>query len=363
MTFPNSPKAGTYLKDDFHSNDSVADGLIGELGWEVVTIANATTFTHVASQNGVVRSTTDDTAQGDGAVLRLDEDGIVLSGTNQMVRFLARYPAIAGNTLVTNHFQIGFSASVTAADGAVGIWAESTAGLLSLEGANTDTDESEAVAGVSTLTAVTAQGILTIAEPVTDGDQFTIASQEYRIKTTTAQAFDIAIGANEAASKVNIVAAINASGTEGVEYHAGTTANPDVSAATFVGDITTLTAVVAGTAGNALATTETNQGLTHASNIFNATTLGLTRSGTALGTAMVLGTWHEFMFVTEGVNANGGPATIRLYVDGELGATITGFLITSAETMELSIKHWQTAVGGDTLELDIDYLEVWLPRN
>jgi hypothetical protein len=78
---------------------------------------------------------------------------------------------------------------------------------------------------------------------------------------------------------------------------------------------------------------------------------------------MVEDTWHEFAVVCSRVNANGGPDTIKLYVDGELGATTEGFLITDAENMEMSIKHWQTAVGGDTLELDIDYIEYFLPRN
>ena len=126
---------------------------------------------------------------------------------------------------------------------------------------------------------VAAQGILTIAEPVTDGDQFTLDTQEYRLKDTPAQAYDIEIGADEPATKVNIVAAINASGTEGVEYFAGTLIHPTVSAAAFSGDIMTMTARSTGTAGNSIVTAETGQGLTHASNIFNGATLGTTTTG------------------------------------------------------------------------------------
>jgi len=124
-----------------------------------------------------------------------------------------------------------------------------------------------------TVAGVAASGTLTIAEPVTTTDQFTIGTQQYTLLTTPVAAYDIAIGADEAATKVNIVAAINASGTAGVEYFAGTLAHPDVTAATFVADICTLTAKVNGTAGNAIATAETGNELTHASNIFGAATL------------------------------------------------------------------------------------------
>ena len=233
QSFPNSPKDGTYLKDDFLGNSAVADGLIGDLDWEITDIVVATTYSYVASQNGVVRSTITGTNQGDGGVLHTHPDGISLVGTNQLLRFKVRYPSITGNILATNNFRLGFSASVTATEPAVGLWVNSLAGVIDLDGASTNGDKNTAVAGVSTLTT---------------------------------------------------------------------------------------------------------------------------------GTTMVLGTWHEFTVVTSGVNANGGPDTAKLYVDGELGATITGFLLASTETMELSINHWQTASGGDSLELDVDYIEVWLPR-
>ncbi len=234
QSFPNSPKDGTYLKDDFLTNSAVADATIGELDWEIIKIVVDTTYAYQASQNGVLRMTITGTNAGDGSVMHLHADGINLSGTNQMVRFRVRYPDISGNILATNHFRIGFSASITATEPAVGLWVDSAAGVIEIDAASTNGDVNQAVAGVSTLTG---------------------------------------------------------------------------------------------------------------------------------GTTMIKGTWHEFMFVTDGINANGGPATAKLYVDGELGATLSSIVIGSSETMELSINHWQTASGGDSLELDIDYIEVWLPRN
>ncbi len=136
--------------------------------------------------------------------------------------------------------------------------------------------------GMKTITTagVQATGTLTIAEPITTTDQFTIGLIEYTMITTPVAAYDIAIGASEAASKVNITAAINASGTPGTEYFAGTLANTLISASAFAGDVCTLTARVNGTVGNAYVIDETGNDLTHASNVFNGSgTLGGTVAG------------------------------------------------------------------------------------
>lgn len=122
---------------------------------------------------------------------------------------------------------------------------------------------------------IAAVGGLVIAEPVTDGDQFTLDLIEYTLLDTPVAAYDIDIGANEAATKVNIVAAINLSGTAGVEYFAGTEEHPTIVATAFVGDDCVLTAKQGGAAGDLLATVESGgQGFTHAANLFDATTLG-----------------------------------------------------------------------------------------
>lgn len=230
--FPPSPSDGTYLKDDFLTNSAVADATVGELGWEITAITGANTLTLPASQNGILRSTTDGTT-AHGSALTLNPDGIVLSGANQYFRALIGYPAESGNVLTGNNFRVGFSASVTATEPAVGVWFDSDAGVLSFDVASTNGDLTQAVASVPTLTS---------------------------------------------------------------------------------------------------------------------------------GTTMVLGTMHSLELRMSGVNANGGPATIDGYVDGHHAGRIHGALLGSAETMELSIVHWDDGAGA-TLELDIDYIEAWLPRN
>lgn len=145
-----------------------------------------------------------------------------------------------------------------------------------IEGVGTINPLKTLIAPVDNVDEVAAAGTLTIAEAVTDTDTMTIDTTVYTLKTTPAAAYDIAIGANEAASKVNIVAAINASGTPGTEYFAGTLIHPTVTATAFAGDNGVMTAKVAGTAGNAIVTTDTLAGAT---NEFAVGTLGTTTAG------------------------------------------------------------------------------------
>jgi hypothetical protein len=115
---------------------------------------------------------------------------------------------------------------------------------------------------------VAATVTLTLAANPTDADTMTIGGKTYRFKNTTAQANDIKIGASAAATILNIVAAVAASGTgDGTDYHTGTTANANVSAADGTGDTVVFSALVAGVAGNDLTAAET---FTNAGNVFGS---------------------------------------------------------------------------------------------
>jgi len=72
------------------------------------------------------------------------------------------------------------------------------------------------------------------------------------------EAYDVQIGASAAVSLDNLKAAINASGTPGTEYFAGTEAHPDVIATTNTDTTQVVEAKLPGTAGNSIATTETS---------------------------------------------------------------------------------------------------------
>jgi hypothetical protein len=71
-----------------------------------------------------------------------------------------------------------------------------------------------------------------------------------------AQAYDVQIGASASASLDNLKAAINATGTAGTEYYAGTLANPDIIAYTKTATTLKVAFRTIGTAGNAYTTTK-----------------------------------------------------------------------------------------------------------
>jgi len=116
-----------------------------------------------------------------------------------------------------------------------------------------------------------AQGKLTVAVQPTAGEKITIGTKEYIFVAlgTAAADGDIDIGADLAAAKLNIVAAIN--GTDLINDE-----HPLVSAANFAVDDCIITAKVGGVAGNAIASTTDMQG---AGNKWDAGTLGTERAG------------------------------------------------------------------------------------
>lgn len=91
-----------------------------------------------------------------------------------------------------------------------------------------------------------------------DAETVTIGSTVYRFKTVMSQAYDVQLNALASISLDNLKAAINASGTPGTEYFAGTLAHPTVYATTNTDTTQALQARTPGTAANSIATTETS---------------------------------------------------------------------------------------------------------
>jgi len=224
--------------------------------------------------------------------------------------------------------------------------------------------------------ATASQGTLTMDTQPTLGDSTTIGTRTYVWVANGAANFpgEISIGADLAAAKVNFVAAIN--GTDGVN-----TASTFVTAAAFVADACVLTALTPGTAGDAIATTET---FTAGTNVFDAAVLGTTTAGvdctaanavtavvaaiTGDGSAVVsaadgVGDTVDITAVTAGTAANAytlantmangswGAATMSGGLDelkGEIRVTLTD---ASAETV--TVRLGAPSYGG----LVIDYSE------
>ena len=127
--------------------------------------------------------------------------------------------------------------------------------------------------------AVASQGTLTIAEPVTAADTFTLNATAFTlVAALTGAENEILIGASEAATKLALNAAFVDRDNGGVLHSVtdATYAAIGMTAIDFAGDDMVFTANVKGAAGDALATTET---FTHANNVFDAATLGTTTAG------------------------------------------------------------------------------------
>lgn len=125
--------------------------------------------------------------------------------------------------------------------------------------------------------ATKAQGRLTLAVQPANGETVNIGGRIYTFQTTlTNSDGNVALGGNVAATQANLVAAINLTGNPGSQYALATRINEQVSISDFSANVATITAKAAGTAGNAITTTET---MANGSNVFDAATLGTYRAG------------------------------------------------------------------------------------
>ena len=138
----------------------------------------------------------------------------------------------------------------------------------------------ERPANVVGVTGVAMQGILTLAQVVTAGNQMTIGTTVYTFVAdgTAAVAGDIDIGADLAATKLATVAALE--GTDGINTE---NAEVDVVGGEFTVDQALLQAKLTG-----IFAIELTEDFTHIENIFDGIVMGTQRSGvdavTAVGT-------------------------------------------------------------------------------
>lgn len=210
--------------------------------------------------------------------------------------------------------------------------------------------------------AVKASGTLTVDTKPTSGDTMTIGTKTYIfVPVGTANADgEISIGADLPAAKLNIVAAIN--GTDEINV-----ANTLVTAATFAANACTITALIGGTVGNAIATTET---FTAGTNIFAAGTLGSGANCSAANTATAL-IAAITASDTQGVDATtGGGTNVKLTsaVAGVIGNAIAisdtmanGAMTAAATTLKAGIDG--TVAVGTKFMVDASYLYTALNGN
>jgi hypothetical protein len=230
-------------------------------GSPTFTAVQATTFdTNVAAAGvtlaGITLSAdgTDDniniaiTPKGTGEVdiTKVDIDGGAIDGT-----------AIGANSASTGAFTNVTASTLMTIPEKTPVNAVASSKLLSIGTAPVEA-ETVSIGGVSyKFRAVLGAGVkasatLTSDETeVVDGDTVTVNDITYRFKDTMAQANDVKRdGTTADTTLANLVAAINLSGTEGVEYYAGTSAATGVVAAAVSSHATVITADDVGFAGN-----------------------------------------------------------------------------------------------------------------
>lgn len=121
---------------------------------------------------------------------------------------------------------------------------------------NVFTFETSAAHGYTAWVAAT--GTLTSTGAISNNETVVIGGVIYTFKTTlTGAAFEVLIGGSAAAALTNLKAAINLTGTIGVDYGTGTTKHPTVGAGTLTATTLAMTANTIGTGGNSITTTET----------------------------------------------------------------------------------------------------------
>lgn len=207
---------------------------------------------------------------------------------------------------------------------------------------------------------VKATGALTLAVQPDSGETVTIGTKVYTfvpVGTATADG-EVSVGADVAGARLALVAAIN--GTDNINTH-----HPLVSAAAFVGDTCVITALIGGTDGNSIATTETFQEVT---NIFAAITLGSGANCSAANamTALVAAIENNSELVSAAVV--NGTVVLTALLSGEdgnaisLAKTLANGSFAAAATHLIGGTDGTIGVAG-SLMVDDNYLYVCIEDN
>lgn len=148
--------------------------------------------------------------------------------------------------------------------------------------------------------AVKASGLLTFSGTGTADDTVTIGSTVYTLKAApTTVANQVKIGATAAETANNLIAAINGDAGGGTLYGSLTTEHPTVNARLNASAVVELVAKTGGTAGNAIATTESGTGAS-----FGAATLAGGKDGLGV---QAIGITVVAVTTTSSTNYKGAP--------------------------------------------------------
>lgn len=210
--------------------------------------------------------------------------------------------------------------------------------------------------------ATKSSNTLTIPTQPTSGDTMAIGGKEYIFVPAGTANVDgeISVGTNLATAQAHIKAAIN--GTDGIN-----TPNPKVTASDFAVNVCTLTALIGGVVGDAIATTET---FTAVGNVFSGATLatGADCSAANAITALVAAVTASD---TQGVGATDEAGdVVKLKADAggvagndiEIGETLANATFAAGAT-KLSGGVNGTVAPEGALRVDASYLYVCIAAN
>lgn len=165
---------------------------------------------------------------------------------------------------------------------------------------------------------VKSTGTLTLAVQPTVGDTMTIGSKVYTFVTAGEADADgeISVGADLAAAKLAVVAAING------DDEMNNTPHPLVTCGDFIANDAVITAKVGGTGGNTISTVET---FTNVGNVFGAETLGSGADCSAANAAgkLILAITESDTQGVAGSSAGSGKVAVTADVAGVVGNLIT----------------------------------------
>jgi len=192
-------------------------------------------------------------------------------------------------------------------------------------------------------THITVSGAGTLAGGAA-AETITIGSKTYTFKTSLSSSNQVLIGADANATLTNLRAAINGLSGAGTLYGSGTTANTDITAGSVNTGAHTLplTAITAGEAGNALATTETSAHLS-----FGAATLTggnngpITSTAAQVATAINNDSIANQLVSAANAAANDGTGVVTALSQTALSGGAGGAIASTADEIK-------TAIAGDT---------------
>jgi hypothetical protein len=241
----------------------------------------------------------------------------------------------------------GFSRVITAANGSVAFQPTDGAAVGVYSTVNKLTPDDNTYIQASLLNAT---NTLTMITQPTNGNTVTVGTKNgstaavYTFKTTVTTAFDVLIDTTAQNTLLNLMNAINAGAGSGTKYGTGTTSNFDVVASQLPAGQILVTANVAGTAGNSIASTRTGTAaswltatLTGGANIPGPTAFKLQRppNNTTLISAMQMN--------VRALKTDSGTASIQQTFVGSLGGTAAG----TVKNLTVSATYYRDIIETD----------------